>query len=153
MNPNSNNRNVGNEANNVGGDVPGKLGTHSKGRKHSGPWQTYKRFQTHWHQSSPLSLQTIPLHLTLAHWPNTSQVSAGLPVLFCHDCCVQGRSGWVPLAYHGPLQGARRGRLRKPARRVSHRTKSNLSAGRTGSSTVLRKFWPLFRTRRESQHR
>lgn len=31
-------------------------------------------------------------HLTLARWPDRSRVSAGLPVLFCHDCCEQGRS-------------------------------------------------------------
>lgn len=108
----------------MGNDVPGKV----RIQRIPVPWQGIRaRFNFLAWAQLPIPLQAIPLHLTLAHWPNTSQVSAGLPVLFCHDCCEQGRSGWVHLAYHGPLQGARGGNLRKAARKVSH------SGGRGGT--------------------
>ena len=81
-------------------------------------------------------------HLTLARWPDRSRVSAGLPVLFCHDCCEQGRSGWVHLAYRGPLQGGKEGSLRKTARNCATEEKEFVPVlDEPGRNMVPREIW------------
>lgn len=51
----------------------------------------------------PRALKCFLSSFTLARWPNKSQVSEGLPALFCHDCCGLGRSRQDHLVYHGHL--------------------------------------------------
>lgn len=111
---------------------PGIMRFHYKGRNNPASGRVEAQFQLTCISPGalPPPLQDIPPHLTWAHWPNRSRVSVGLPVLFCHDCCEQGRSGWVHLAYHGPLQGRRGGSIRKPASKgAAEGEECRLSAG------------------------
>lgn len=125
----------------VNDGVPGIIRINSKGRKNSS-------FSFRSPESSLSHPQPHAPFLCLTWYTaKRSWTSEGLPVLFFHDCCEQGRSGWVYLANPGPLQKGQRRKFKKNSHQVCCRWQGiQLAYWMKWPEMMHREIRPLLRT-------